>query len=389
MKLKKSLIRPLGALLILALSIAWYLASGNGDHVGSMKRLVPQATQFLPMQNGIYKAVGKNGDGSAQTLGYIANEQATGYAGPITVMVFIDPEGSLKNLLVVENVESPAFFLRVMAADFPDQFKGKRANSPFSLEDDLDAISRATFTSRGIAEAARKAAHKIAAQEFKLELPPAPRFHFSYEHIAILGLLVLVPALHRLKLAKTRYLTLLAGFLLIGLWQKSPLSLSNISSVLGGNIPSLAEIPFWLILLAGVLFYVVALGRNLYCFWLCPMGAIAEGCAKAGEYGKLTMAPRSRQLQKYKRLRLILAWLALVLGFATLGPSASSYEIFAPLFALQGNKAQWLMLPFFLFLGVFITRFWCGYFCPVGGILDALVKFRTDAIKWLRTKKAD
>lgn len=388
MKMKKSLIRPLAALIILALSIAWYLASGNGDHVGSMNTLVPQAARFLPTQGGIYRAVAKAEDGSAQTLGYVASERATGYAGPVTVMVFANREGSVKSLHVVEHSETPAFFTRVMAAGFLDQFKGKRANSRFDLEDDIDAISRATFTSRGIAEAARKAAHKIAGQECKLELPPAPRAHFSHEHIAILGLLALVPVLHRLKLTKTRYLTLSAGFLLIGLWQKSPLSMSNISSVLGGNIPSLAELPFWLILLVGVLFYVAVMGRNLYCFWLCPMGAIAEGCAKAGEYGKLTMDLRSNHLQKYKQLRLILAWLALVAGFVSLNPSVSSYEIFAPLFALQGNKAQWLMLPFFLFLGVVITRFWCRYFCPVGGILDALVTCRTKAIQWIRTRKA-
>ena len=387
MKTPKPLLLPLAALALLAASIGWYLASGGGDHMSSMRKLVPQASRFAAAQGGVYRALRQTGGGPEETLGYVASQQAGGYAGPITVMVFVNGEGALKDLLVVENIETPAFFTRVMAADFPDQLRGKKSNSSFALGADLDAISRATFTSRGIAEAARKAAHKIAVQEFKLEVPPAPKFAFSYEHIAILGLLALVPVLHRLKLAKGRYLTLLAGFLLIGLWQKSPLSMSNISSVLGGNLPSPAEMPFWLILLVGVLSYILLLGRNLYCFWLCPMGAVAEGCAKAGEYGKLNMAPSSKHLQKYRQLRLILAWLALVVGFATLNPSVSSYEIFAPLFALQGNKAQWLMLPFFLFTGVFVARFWCRFFCPVGGILDALAKFRSGISTWLKKKK--
>lgn len=385
--MKTSIALSVSALLVLGLSIAWYLTSGGGDYVSSMKTLVPHASQFQPMPGGIYRAVKKNAEGTDETLGFIASEQATGYAGPIVVMVFVNSESTLKDLLVVENIETPAFFTRVMAADFPGRFRGKKSNSPFALEEDIDAISRATFTSRGITEAARKAAHKIAVREFGLDVPPAPKFAFSYEHIAILGLLALVPVLHGLKLGKTRYLTLLAGFLLIGLWQKSPLSMSNISSILGGNMPLLAEIPFWLILLAGVMFYVVVLGRNLYCFWLCPMGAVAEGCAKAGEYGKLNMAPDSKQIKKYRRLRLILAWLALVVGFTLLNPAVSSYEIFAPLFALQGNKAQWLMLPFFLFTGFFAARFWCRYFCPVGGILDYLAKVRTDLAKWIKTKK--
>lgn len=388
MRMKKTFALPLAALLTLALSVAWYLASGGGDHREAMQRLVPAAAQFQPLPGGVYRAVKSAGDGSRETLGFVTSEAAAGYAGPITVMVFVDQAGALKSLLVVEQTETPAFFTRVIAAGFPDQFRGKKANAPFSLGNDIDAVTRATFTSRGIAEAARKAAHRIAAQEFKLELPPAPRLQLAYEHFVILGLLVLVPVLHRLRLAKTRYLTLLAGFLVIGLWQKSPVSLSNISTLLGGNLPSPAEIPFWLILLVGVLFYAVVLGRNLYCYWLCPMGAVAEGCARAGEFGKLTMAPDSRFLKKYRQLRLALAWLALVVGFALLNPSVSSYEIFAPLFALQGNKAQWLMLPFFLFLGVFVSRFWCRYFCPVGGILDYLVKLRTEAVKWLKAKKA-
>ena len=205
--------------------------------------------------------------------------------------------------------------------------------------------------------------------------------------MAILALLIAVPILHWASLAKARHLTLLAGFVIIGLWQKSPISLSNIAAVLAGNAAPPASAPFWEILLAGALMYILALGKNLYCHWLCPMGAIAEGCAKAGEMGALSGAAKSRHLERYKKLRLILAWLSLTLGFALLSPGLASFEIFAPLFALSGNSAQWAMLPFFLFAGVFIKRFWCRFFCPVGAILDFLASVRGKAARWTRKKK--
>jgi len=170
---------------------------------------------------------------------------------------------------------------------------------------------------------------------------------------------------------------------LIGYWQKSLLTLGNFSSVLSGNIPW-QNLPFWLVLLFGILLLILITGRNLYCFWICPYGALSELMGAFGKFGRINYQPCERSLQRFKNLRLFLAWGALVFAFIMRNPSISSYEIFAPLFAWEGAPTQWLMLPVMLFTGIFIFRFWCRFFCPVGGILDYMVKCRRSSVQWIQ-----
>jgi uncharacterized protein with FMN-binding domain len=358
-------------------SIEFYNTHTSKNYLPDMKEMVDQGSEISLISGHIYKAV-KND----QIIGYFDQQSAIGYAGPVDVIVFVDKDGLVKNVKVVRQIETPSFFNRVIAKGFVKQFIDKKANSPFELGQDLDAITNATYTSRAIALAVNKASHNIAVTQLKMEVPKTVGFNMPLQDYLVLALLLGVFIVQKLKWSKLRYLTLLAGFLLIGFWQKSLLSLGDFSSVLAGNI-SWFNPPFWIILLIGVLFLILITGRNLYCFWLCPYGALSELLAVSGKFGRLNYKPCEESVKRFSSLRLLLTWGALVFAFLMNNPSISSYEIFAPLFAWEGTSAQWLLLPIMLFACVFIFRFWCHFFCPVGGILDYLVKCRRSWMKWL------
>lgn len=268
-------------------------------------------------------------------------------------MVYVGLDGKIKEVSIVNHTETPLFINKVLNEGFVKGLKERKANSHFELGKDLDGVTRATYTSKGIAEAVRKASHHIAATKLNMDVPKPAGFRMALENFLLLGLLLAVFIIEHLKLYKLRYAALIAGFLLIGYWQKSLLSLGSFSSVISGSIPW-QTLPFWLILLAGVLAIILISGRNLYCYWMCPYGGLAELLAAFGRFGHMECKPCVRSLQRFKNLPLFLAWGGLVFAFTMQNPGISSYEIFAPLFAWEGVAAQWLMLPVMLFACVFI-----------------------------------
>lgn len=364
-------------LLILVASIVFYTTHASEDYLPDMKKMAGQRSEITPVSGQIYEA-SQNGE----VIGYFDLQSAIGYAGPIDVLVFLGKGGEVKDINIVNQIETPSFFNKVISKKFVENLIGKQANSKFELGQDLDGVTRATYTSKAIAEAVRKASHNIAVTQLNMEVPKTAKNQMPLENYLILALLMVVFIFQKLTWNKFRYLTLLAGFLLIGYWKKSLLSVGNFSSILAGNIPW-PNLPFWVILLFGVLLLILLTGRNLYCFWICPYGALSELLGAFGKFGRITYKPCERSIKRFKNLRLLLAWGALVFAFLMINPGISSYEIFAPLFAREGTPSQWLLLPIMLFSGVFILRFWCRFFCPVGGILDFLVKCRRSCVEWL------
>ena len=343
-----------------------------------MEKMAGQGSKITLISGHIYE-VSQND----QVIGYFDRQSAVGYAGPIEVLVFIGTDGYVKDLNVIKQTETRSFFNKVIAEGFVESLLNKEANSRFVLGEDLDGVANATYTSKGISEAVRKASHNIAVTQLGMEVPKAKVIKPPIEDYLILGLLLSVFVFYKLKWIKLRYLTLFAGFI-IGYWQKSLLSLGNFSSVLAGTIPW-ENLAFWFFLLLGVLLLILASGRNLYCYWVCPYGALSELLGALGKFGRLNYKPCERSVKRFRHLRLFLAWCALVFAFFMKNPGISSYEIFAPLFAWEGEQVQWLILPIMLFGSIFILRFWCRFFCPVGGVLDFLVQLRRNCGEWLKT----
>jgi electron transport complex protein RnfG len=86
-----------------------------------------------------------------------------GYGGLIHVMVGIDAQGDISGVKVLEHLETPGLGAKVEELSFTDQFKGKSlenselVNGNLAVKKDggdLDALTGATISPRGVAQAA-------------------------------------------------------------------------------------------------------------------------------------------------------------------------------------------------------------------------------------------
>ena len=89
---------------------------------------------------------------------------------------------------------------------------------------------------------------------------------------------------------------------------------------------------------------------------------------------KLKIKP---EIQRRSRsIIFFLSWVALMLIFLSAHPALGSYEPFAMMVSLEGLGIQWYILPAALLGSLFVARFWCRLFCPVGLYLNEIVRIR-------------
>jgi hypothetical protein len=321
-------------------------------------------------------------DGAGNLIGYAGTGRSTGYGGPMTVAVGIDPAGNLLGVAMVEERETPGFFRRVRNSNLFARYTERRLDDPLQLGDDLDSITGATMSAEGVAAAVRRAVRTVAADAFATTLPaPSQRLTVGWPE-AILILLFLSGYIgHKLRNARAkrviRWGTLVAGIVTIGFLYTLPLTISMIVSLLSGYWPDWQTNLYWYLLIGGILFVTTVDAKNPYCSWFCPFGAFQE-CLAAMTKVK---AYRPRDLNEpLKWLQRGLALIAIVLGLALRQPGAAGYEPFATLFDLRGTPVQWALLIMVTLASLMMYRPFCNYLCPLDPVLDFIGAGR----RWLK-----
>jgi len=100
-----------------------------------------------------------------ESAGYaIETYTDNGFSGRFTLMVGLNPDGSISNIEVLEHKETPGLGTKMALPAFKDQFKGiKLADLPgeqLKVKKDggtVDAITAATISSRGFCDAVNRA----------------------------------------------------------------------------------------------------------------------------------------------------------------------------------------------------------------------------------------
>lgn len=374
------------ALIILLTAIVLQNYNRQQDLLNKLNEVLPGTTSFekITGKHIVLKAYKTTND-KKELIGYGAIASSSGYGGPITEIVGIDVNGKIMDVAIMEHSETPWFLQRVIANDFLKNFRGKIVSEPFILGEDVDRVTGATYSSRGITNAIREAAHWVGVSQLGENIIEQSPTIITRKEIILLGLYALVFISIWKKKNTFRVISLVFAVIFLGFWQNSQITYANLTTLFSGNAPSFSENPFWYFLVLSVLVLTMFIGKNFYCYWMCPFGAIQEGLYKLSGF---KYKPCPRQVMKAAQIRLPLAWGAFMIALLFHNPSIASYEPFSALFQFQGNKGQWLLMPLVLFIGVFVYRFWCRIFCPVGAVIDLAASVKKVVSNlWAREKK--
>jgi len=349
--------------------VGWF--RHHSDIAGILTQALPEAIRFDSGQDAIHTGL-TDAQSESETVGYVAIRSAPGYAGPVTVSVGLDPNGTIVNAVLVRQTESPAFFRKVVDKGLPGRFKGKGCSDPFEIGVDVDSVTGATVTLTALTEAVHEACSDVAAG--RLGLPQVirgrPSIHFGLPEILLILLIAAGFAAHANKLpagATTRWVVLIISLVFIGFAWRRPVSLANINSLLIGYWPGWQNGVYWCVLLAALLAPVILTGKTPYCSHICPFGAAQEVLTKLG--GSSRQLP-GKYTRLFKILQRALAWTAVMCALIFRNPTAISYEAPATFFTFIGANWQFVLLALVLIASLFVARPWCNGLCPIRAVTD-------------------
>ncbi len=381
---RRKIERVLAVIAFLTVIVAWFVGGTlqSASIEPALAQALPDADKFESIGNESYAAY--RGE---DLIGYVSIGEEVGYGGPLKVAVAVDPAGNVMGIAIASHKETPSFMDRVLRSDFLSQFSGKIFSDPFQLDNDIDGITGATYTSRAIAQSTLQASRAVATTQLGLTVPAekAPPIRFGIPEITLIGLYAAgyIGQSKGLKYKKQlRWATLLTGMFVLGFWFNVPLTISRINSFLMGYWPQWQTNIYWYLLVGGIFFIFTVDNKNAYCAWFCPFGAAQECMGAIG-------GAKSNGPQRFRRQLLWiqrgLAWLAVVLAFLYRNPGLSSYEIFGTLFDLTGSTVAFLLLGIILIMSLFIRRPWCNFLCPLDPIFDIIRLTRTWTLELWKT----
>lgn len=312
--------------------------------------------------------------GAEDTL-YFKTEESIGYGGRMVVGTAADKEGNITQVELISDTETFSYITKLRKKSYFYQFQKRPISSALEIGYDIDAVSGATISSKAIAKAARNSSNYLS-EEIYHQTPEIIPYRFSvasYEWGIFTFFILSIGLTFWLKNRKYKLVTYLLSLLLLGFVWNTSFSVAFFSKLLLGEIPPFSEgLLFWLLIvffIGGILFFK----KNLYCFSICPFHAIQHFLSKISGV-KWGVHPF---LKKYtQRVNGFLLWLVLIIALVNNNATASSYEPFSMAFALQGNGVQWYIFPFVMIGSMFVSQFFCRFFCPIGALSTYALKAR-------------
>lgn len=374
--------RILAVTALIILVCAWFAGTfrAQTDLHLFLNHALPEADHFTPVSGGNYAAWKDSNE--EELIGYVAVGSGHGYGGDLHLAVALALDGSVTGLAVVDHKETAAFFGRVIRRGVLDDLKGKNFNDPFILDQDVDSIAGATYSTRALVDAARLATRRIASKNLGYTVPPepSPKIQFGIPEAVLVGLFLfgIIGRLRRFKFKKTaRWISMLTGLFILGFVFNKPLTLVLVNKMLLGFWPQWQPHLYSYILLAGILFVTTIDNKNPYCEWFCPFGSAQECLAVIGGGKKRPPKNVHSALRWFQRA---LALGAITIALLYRNPSISSYEVFGAFFHLIGTNFHFVLLGVVLVAALFIRRPWCSYLCPLRPVTDFIRLVRN----WIR-----
>ncbi|WP_432664725.1 FMN-binding protein [Wukongibacter baidiensis] len=326
-----------------------------------------------------YKALNADSE-----VGYLIFGEEVGYQSNIKIATLIDLKGKIINVKTYSHNETPAFYERLITKGFFKQFDGMSIENGFKIGTNVDAITSSTISSNAITKAVHEGGSYVASEYLGLETKNLyNKIKVGSAEIAVTIMLALVAIAYKTKNKRLRTLVLLYSIIILGFKFAMFITYSFFFSVATGKMPAIAEDLKRYLLFFGSFALILGTGKNLYCSYICPYGAIQELEYRFAKLRFLKISPKVKKALSV--LPGFIAYLALVLALTTKEIGILSYEPFSLLYGRIGNGIQWLLLPVTLFMGLVVMRFYCNFGCPVGFTINSILKVRLKVVNlWKR-----
>lgn len=123
----------------------------------AMEKVVPGAENFEETENDAI-FIGKSG---GEILGYAVISEPQGYGGKISMVVGVDPEGTVLGVDIISQSETAGLGANCEKDEFKEKFVGKTAGVEVikggATGNQIDAISSATITSKAVTDGVNQA----------------------------------------------------------------------------------------------------------------------------------------------------------------------------------------------------------------------------------------
>lgn len=150
------------------------LAKESQEREMALKGLIPDADSIKPVKDitiggkegKIYRATA-----AGKTIGYVVLASSKGYSSFINMLVAVDPQYTVKGIDILRHSETPGLGDQIEKDWFKRQFKGKTEGHlnvvKGETSDDIQAISGATISSRGVTRGVKEAVETLRAEREK------------------------------------------------------------------------------------------------------------------------------------------------------------------------------------------------------------------------------
>ena len=178
-----------------------------------------------------------------------------------------------------------------------------------------------------------------------------------------------------MKSEKVKVATLIASVIFLGFGRSQLYSITNIFSLLTGNLPIFKHSLFWYFFATFTLGTTVIWGR-LYCGRVCAYGAFTQLMdLVVPKKLRYTVPVKIEQKAAYIKFGL----LAFVLVYYFITKDVYIYRYTEPfwMFSRQGSVLMWSLLGVLLVATIFVRNLYCRFLCPVGAFLAVISQVTT------------
>ena len=287
-----------------------------------------------------------------------------GFGGNLRVVVGILPDGKIAGVELGENYESVGFIERVRETGFFEKWNSLSVEE--AVKADVDTISGATMSTTAIKSMVALNLSKFGGMKIAANSEDSTHLWLKITVFLILAY-SLFAFFFPQKTAKFRILHLVILAVILGFISGSALSFESFKNwIISGNI---ALVP--VVILALALVIPIIFGRNFYCSFVCPFGAMQELLGKI-PLPKKSFSPKfMKGVSIFKGVLLVLVYALMISGLI------SDLTVFEPFSAFKFEAAAvpaLVIAALFLTVSFFISRPWCRFFCPTGTLINMFAK---------------